>query len=87
MLHGKLICLKKETVKNTSGTDKHILDSVTRITRFFECFTVSCFAGTQKQNLIDLSVAYSAPRLRPTCFYKNISENSFLIIMGWGIKR
>ena len=38
------------------------------------------------QNLIDLSVAFPAP-LRPTSFYTNISKNTFLIIMGWGIKR
>ena len=49
VLNWKLICSGKNS-ENTSGTDKHILDSVTRITRFFECFTVSCFARDTKSN-------------------------------------
>ena len=46
----KVDLFKNRNSEITSGTDKHILDSVTRITRFFECFTVSCFARDTKSN-------------------------------------
>ena len=46
----KVDLLKKKQWKYFGHTDKHILDSVTRITRFFECFTVSCFARDRKSN-------------------------------------
>ena len=83
VVNWKLICSRKNS-ENTSGILTNTFWILLQESQdFSNVLQFLVLPGTQ--NLIDLSVACPAP-LRPTSFYTNISKNTFLIIMGWGIK-